>query len=142
MTYARRWLLYPPGWPVRHVVPARPACRESLREPARLAAGADIDLAAPGPRRTGCGVEPLSWRVIIYRLPAEPSRHRVAIWRELRRPGAVPLQQGTLAGPEGEGVDTGFAQVIDAIKTAGAQPVVLAVTGQDADDAHLEALFT
>jgi hypothetical protein len=87
-------------------------------------------------------VELLSWRVIIYRLPAEPSRHRVAIWRELRRLGAVPLQQGTWAVPEGEGFDSGFAQVIEAIKTAGAQPVVLAVTGQDADDANLEALFT
>ena len=87
-------------------------------------------------------MELLSWRVIIYRLPAEPSRHRVAIWRELRRLGAVPLQQGTWAVPEGEGFDTGFAQVIEAIKTAGAQPVVLAVTGQDADDARLEALFT
>ena len=87
-------------------------------------------------------MELLSWRVIIYRLPAEPSRHRVAIWRELRRLGAVPLQQGTWAVPEGEGFDSGFAQVIEAIKTAGAQPVVLAVTGQDADDAHLEALFT
>jgi hypothetical protein len=87
-------------------------------------------------------VELLSWRVIIYRLPAEPSRHRVAIWRELRRLGAVPLQQGTWAVPEGEGLNTGFAQVIEATKTAGAQPVVLAVTDQDADDAHLETLFT
>src|SRR5215831_17921439 len=39
--------------------------------------------------------EPVSWRVITYRLPAEPSRHRVAVWRELRRLGAVSLQQGT-----------------------------------------------
>jgi hypothetical protein len=87
-------------------------------------------------------VELLSWRVIIYRLPAEPSRHWVPIWRELRRLGAVPLQQGTWAVPEGEGFDTGFAQVIEGIKTAGARPVVLAVTDEDADDAHLETLFT
>jgi hypothetical protein len=87
-------------------------------------------------------VELVSWRVIIYRLPAEPSRHRVAIWRELRRLGAVPLQQGTWAVPQGEGFDAGFAQVTQAIKTAGGQPVVLAVARQDAEDAQLEAQFT
>jgi ABC-type sugar transport system substrate-binding protein len=80
--------------------------------------------------------------VIIYRLPAEPSRHRVAIWRELRRLGAVPLQQGTWAVPRGEGFDAGFAQVTEAIKVAGGQPVVLAVAGRDAADARLEAQFT
>ena len=69
----------------------------------------------------------MSWQVITYRLPAEPSRHRVAVWRELRRLGAVSLQQGTWAVPEGEGFDAGLADVAEAIKTAGGQPVVLAV---------------
>jgi hypothetical protein len=87
-------------------------------------------------------VAPVSWRVIIYRLPAEPSRHRVAIWRELRRLGAVPLQQGTWAVPPGEGFDAGFAQVTEAIQAAGGHPVVLAVGDQDAEDARLEAQFT
>jgi len=84
----------------------------------------------------------VSWRVIIYRLPAEPSRHRVGIWRELRRLGAVPLQQGTWAVPQGEGFDAGFAQVTAAIQAAGGHPVVLGVGDQDAEDAQLEAQFT
>jgi hypothetical protein len=84
----------------------------------------------------------VSWRVITYRLPAEPSRHRVAVWRELRRLGAVGLQQGTWAVPDGEPFDAGFAQVVDAIRTAGGQPVVLAVAGDEASTAQLEALFT
>lgn len=84
----------------------------------------------------------MTWRVITYRLPAEPSRHRVAIWRELRRLGAVPLQQGTWALPQGEGFDAGFAQVVETIKTAGEQPVVLAVADDDPGAAQLEALFT
>jgi hypothetical protein len=33
--------------------------------------------------------------VIVVRVPAQPTRHRVAIWRELRRMGAVPLGQGS-----------------------------------------------
>jgi hypothetical protein len=76
----------------------------------------------------------MAWRLITYRLPAEPSRHRVAVWRELRRLGAVTLQQGTWAVPEGEGFDAGFAEVVEAITAAGGRPVVLA--------AQLEALFT
>lgn len=84
----------------------------------------------------------VSWRVITYRVPADPSRHRVAIWRELRRLGAVPLQQGTWAVPDGEPFDTGFAQVVDGIRVAGGEPVVLAVADDEASTAQLETLFT
>ena len=84
----------------------------------------------------------MSWRLITYRLPAEPSRHRVAVWRELRRLGAVTLQQGTWAVPDGEGFDAGFAQVVEAIKAAGGQPLVLAVADDEVSVAQLEALFT
>src|SRR6516164_1392185 len=93
---------------------------------------------AVGPRSG----EPVPWRVITYRLPPEPSRHRVAVWRELRRLGAVPLQQGTWAVPEGEPFEAGFAQVVEVVKAAGGQPVVLAVTGEEASAAQLEELFT
>ena len=41
----------------------------------------------------------MDWAIVTYRVPPEPSRHRVAIWRELRRAGAVPLQQATWALP-------------------------------------------
>lgn len=41
----------------------------------------------------------MKWKIVTYRVPADPSRHRVAIWRELRRAGAVPLQQATWALP-------------------------------------------
>jgi hypothetical protein len=84
----------------------------------------------------------VSWRVITYRLPPEPSRHRVAVWRELRRLGAVGLQQGTWAVPEGEPFKAGLSQVVEEIKAAGGQPVVLAVADDQASAAQLEALFT
>jgi ChrB-like protein len=84
----------------------------------------------------------VSWRVITYRLPAEPSRHRVAVWRELRRLGALGLQQGTWAVPDGEPFATGLAQVIEAIKAAGGQPVVLTVADEETSTVQLETLFT
>jgi hypothetical protein len=40
------------------------------------------------------------WTVLIVRVPSEPSRHRVAVWRTLRRAGAVQLGQGCWALPD------------------------------------------
>jgi|SRR5215469_1550894 len=84
----------------------------------------------------------MSWRLITYRLPAEPSRHRVAIWRELRRLGALSLQQGSWAVPPGEPFDAGLEQVASAITAAGGQPVVLVVADDEASVSALKALFT
>jgi hypothetical protein len=38
--------------------------------------------------------------LLIYRIPREPSRHRVAVWRKLRDLGALYLQDGVAALPE------------------------------------------
>ncbi|WP_433786788.1 Chromate resistance protein ChrB [Actinomycetospora sp. CA-101289] len=41
----------------------------------------------------------VEWLLAVVQVPAQPSRHRVAVWRELRRAGAVPVSQGTWALP-------------------------------------------
>src|SRR5215467_8571792 len=84
----------------------------------------------------------MPWQIITYRLPSEPSRHRVAIWRELRRLGAVSLQQGTWAVPTGEPFDAGLTQVASAITAAGGQPVVLVIADDEASVSALRDLFT
>lgn len=38
--------------------------------------------------------------LLIYRIPREPSRHRVAVWRKLRDLGALYLKDGVAALPE------------------------------------------
>jgi hypothetical protein len=40
------------------------------------------------------------WLILIYHLPREPSRHRVAVWRRLKALGAIYLQDGVAALPE------------------------------------------
>ena len=40
------------------------------------------------------------WLILVYQLPREPSRHRVAVWRKLRTLGALYLQDGAVALPE------------------------------------------
>jgi hypothetical protein len=84
----------------------------------------------------------VGWLVLIPRVPSEPSRHRVAVWRELRRAGAVQLGQGTWALPDG--VDAGA--VVDRIAALAEQGsgevLVLAVDGRtDTDRERLRALF-
>jgi hypothetical protein len=52
------------------------------------------------------------WQLLIYRLPTTPSRTRVAVWRELRRLGALPLQQSVAVVPE----LGGLVKALDAIE--------------------------
>lgn len=44
----------------------------------------------------------IGWVLAVVQVPSEPSRYRVAVWRELRKAGAVPVSQGTWALPSGE----------------------------------------
>ncbi len=46
--------------------------------------------------------ETIDWALAIVQVPSAPSRHRVAVWRELRKAGAVPVSQGTWALPASE----------------------------------------
>lgn len=41
-----------------------------------------------------------AWHLFTYRLPLQPSRARVGVWRALRRLGSLPLGQSILALPD------------------------------------------
>ena len=41
-----------------------------------------------------------TWLLLIYTVPAEPSRKRAFIWREVKKAGAVYLRDGVCALPE------------------------------------------
>src|SRR4030081_3437466 len=40
------------------------------------------------------------WLLLIYTVPAEPSRKRAAIWRDIKKVGAVYLRDGVCVLPE------------------------------------------
>lgn len=83
------------------------------------------------------------WLVVSVRLAAEPSRHRVAVWRELRKIGAVSLGQGSWAVPDVPGVAPGIAKVRELAARGDGQLVVLRGTGRDEpDEAWLRNAFT
>jgi sugar phosphate isomerase/epimerase len=81
--------------------------------------------------------------VLVVRVPAEPSRHRVAVWRELRRTGAVSLGQGVWTVPDAPVFGAGVARIVELAQRGDGEVVVLTAAGRAEPDAvRLEALFT
>jgi hypothetical protein len=86
----------------------------------------------------------MQWTVLIVRLPAQPSRHRVAVWRELRRVGALSLGQGVWAVPEVPVFAEGLRRALELAERAeGGEAVVLRAAGRTERDAErFQAMFT
>jgi hypothetical protein len=79
----------------------------------------------------------------VVRVPAEPSRHRVAVWRELRRTGAVPLGQGCWAVPDVAAFAGGIARAAELAERGEGEVIVLTAAGRgESDAARLTGLFT
>ena len=85
----------------------------------------------------------MRWTVLIVRLPADPSRHRVAVWRELRRVGALSLGQGVWALPATPAFTAGLDRAVKLAERGDGEVVLLDAAGRDeTNTARLEALFT
>ena len=82
------------------------------------------------------------WLVLLARLPAEPARHRMALWRELRRSGAVALGQATWALPDLPAVRPLLDRVAGLVDAAAGTLLVLSASGYAARDAaRLDQLY-
>ena len=82
------------------------------------------------------------WLVIVLKLPADPSRHRVAVWRELRKAGAVSLGQGVWAVPDVPVFADGIGRVLELTERAKGEAMMLVAAGRGPHDAErLRALF-
>lgn len=85
----------------------------------------------------------MRWLVLVIKLPAEPSRHRVAVWRELRKVGALSLGQGIWAVPDVPVFADGVMRAVALTERAEGQAVTLHASGRSPEDAsRFEALFT
>lgn len=83
------------------------------------------------------------WLVLLVRIPAEPARHRIALWRELRRSGAVLLGQSTWAVPDVPASHPVVRRLHELAEAGGGALTVLDATGHTgADAAHLDHLYT
>jgi hypothetical protein len=85
---------------------------------------------------------PLSWRVLIYRVPTEPASKRVAVWRDLKRLGALYLQQCACIFPDIPGVTEEVNQVAAKIPALGGETFLLDVPKlQPEDEARIIEAF-
>jgi ChrB-like protein len=85
----------------------------------------------------------MEWIVLLFRVPAEPSRHRVAVWRELRRTGAVSVGQSAWLAPAAPAFADGIARAVQLVEAAGGEAVVLDAAGRQPVDAErLAAVYT
>jgi len=73
----------------------------------------------------------MRWVVVLARVPAEPSRHRVAVWRELRRLGAVAIGQSVWALPDRPAATAGLARIAELVDRSGGELTVLEAAGRD-----------
>ncbi|GAA2751733.1 Chromate resistance protein ChrB [Amnibacterium kyonggiense] len=73
-----------------------------------------------------------SWILLLPSLPSEPSRHRVAVWRELRRLGAAPIGSGAWLLPNSEPFAGGVERVQAVAVREGGTIAVLDGTPRDA----------
>jgi len=62
---------------------------------------------------------PPGWLVLIYRVPPEPSRNRVSVWRELKRHGALFLQNCACVFPDLAPCRKGLRAAIRKVEAAG-----------------------
>src|SRR4051794_27373063 len=74
------------------------------------------------------GVE---WLLAVVQVPAQPTRHRVAVWRELRRAGAVPVSQGTWALPAADSFRRALGRAAELASEGGGSVAVFAIQAQD-----------
>jgi ChrB-like protein len=82
------------------------------------------------------------WFLLTYRLPAEPSSARVSVWREVRRSGALQLQQSVIAFPDAEPFARAVARIRAAVDEVGGTTLALRAEPVDAaDDARLRSAW-
>jgi hypothetical protein len=90
-----------------------------------------------GPKRQSRSARrgvPLRWRVLIYRVPTEPASKRVAVWRDLKRLGALYLQQCACIFPDIPGVTDEVNEVAAKIPALGGETFLLEVPRLEPED--------
>jgi hypothetical protein len=81
---------------------------------------------APGPAPVD------QWLLLIYRVPSDPSRARVAVWRDLKRLGALYVQQAVCVLPDREDLRASLGKVRARIDELGGSSIF--ITLRDIED--------
>jgi hypothetical protein len=70
-------------------------------------------------------VAPTTWTILIYTVPASPTRKRAAVWREVKRLGALYLRDGVCALPDTQPARTGLESLAERVRGLGGQATLI-----------------
>ena len=73
----------------------------------------------------------VAWLMVLAQVPSQPSRHRVAVWRELRKAGAVPISAGSWAVPDTDAFHPFLERAAELCRRGGGTLAVLGVSPRD-----------
>jgi hypothetical protein len=76
----------------------------------------------------------VAWILLTYQLPTAPSRARVAVWREVRRSGALHLQQSIVAFPDTEDFRAAVERFRQLVTSVGGESLTLHGQPLDSND--------
>ena len=67
----------------------------------------------------------VTWLLLVYTVPSEPSRKRVAVWRELKKIGGVYLRDGVCVLPMQEDTTAAFRAIATKVTEFGGQATLV-----------------
>ncbi len=74
---------------------------------------------------------PQNWLLLTYKVPAEPSKKRIALWRKLKGMGAVYLQNGVCILPKNDDYTRRLKMIENEIKEMAGESVLLETIALD-----------
>ncbi|NYE95455.1 hypothetical protein FHU41_001705 [Psychromicrobium silvestre] len=77
----------------------------------------------------------ISWVLILPQVPSDPSRHRVAVWRQLRKTGAVPVSPGVWVLPAAPAFQADLERAGELCRKGGGVFAVIDASPRDAPSA-------
>jgi hypothetical protein len=89
-------------------------------------------------RRGKARPQPHRWLLLIYRVPTDSSRARVAVWRDLKRLGGLYVQQAVCVFPDRAEVREALSAVRQRLDEMGGESIFLDLGGVEAE---VEAQF-
>jgi hypothetical protein len=78
----------------------------------------------------------IAWTLLVYKLPSQPTRLRIQVWRKLQAVGAVYLQDGVAALPSREDLDENLSYIAASVHDLGGSVIHLKAQAFAMKDSH------
>jgi len=72
-----------------------------------------------------------TWLSVVYRVPSKPSTARIAVWKQAKELGGLPLQQSMYLFPDTPEMRLRLAQLERLVEQSGGESTILGVTALD-----------